>query len=77
MSREKTAEMMGHSTMKSATYYGAGARAGKGAVKLSRVSATRPVKQRAAHPGQSKRAKATTVSAGAPTAARKPKPRVC
>ncbi|MBX3619363.1 MAG: hypothetical protein KF891_05150 [Rhizobacter sp.] len=72
-SREKTAEMMGHATTKSATYYGIGGRAGSGAVKLAQVSATRPVKQRAAHPGQTKRADATTT--GAPTTPRSPKMR--
>jgi integrase len=75
VSREKTAQMMGHTTTKSATYYGTGGRAGRGAVKLSQVSATRPVKQRATYPGQTRQAKATTASAGAPETVRKPKPR--
>lgn len=71
VSREETAEMMGHATTKSATYYGTGGRAGKGAVKLRQVSATRPVKQRAAHRPKNKRAAVSV----APSAARKPKPR--
>jgi|GEM_PF-4471072 len=44
--RETVAKAMGHSTTRSATYYGAGGKAGGGTVTPLNVKATRPVKQR-------------------------------
>ena len=74
LSREKMAEALGHATTKSATYYGTGGRAGKGAVTLRQVSATRPVKQRVPHRPKGKRAEANASVSPSVTPKLKPRP---
>ncbi len=61
LSREEVGKAMGHATTRSASYYGSGVRAGKGAVAPTAVQASRPVKERGRHPNN--KAKKQAVSA--------------
>jgi hypothetical protein len=52
LSRQEIARAMGHSTERSASYYGKGGRGSAGGVKLVAATAARPVKQRSPYPGK-------------------------
>lgn len=75
LTREDQAKAMGHSTTRSATYYGRGARAGSGSVAPTSVEASRVVKQRSPHPKKpTSTAKQSATQAMPAPRRRKPKP---
>lgn len=76
LSRQQIAQAMGHSTTRSAVYYGRGVRSrGDGSVTPIAVSAARSVKMRAAIPQHVKRRKRLKTTFDCSRVAGKPKPR--